>query len=216
MTRKLDFFGPPPTPALPTRPDPRAGLSPTLPEYAFRTHSGHMLSFDRPQDATIDIEDVAHHLARVCRFGGAVDEYYSVASHCTYISRELERAGYSPYLAAAGLLHDSTEAYLGDMVSGLKRLIPQYREIEDAWEARIQDHFGVYWKEGRVRQIVKDADLRARLAEVRDLFRDVPYAREQLLGGEGDRKPYATAVVTQSPDEAEWAWLTRARELGLV
>ncbi len=210
--RKLDFFGPPPNPPLP---DPRAGLSPALPEYAYRTHRGHMLDFSRPQDAIIDIEDLGHHLARVCRFGGAVDEYYSVASHCTYVSRELERAGYSPYISAAGLLHDSTEAYLGDVVSGLKRLLPGYRDIENAWETRIQDHFDIYWKEGRVRQIVKDADLRARLAEVRDLFLDTPYPRALLLGGEGDRMPYETRVVSQTPDEAEWAWLARARELGL-
>lgn len=202
--KQLDLFGPAPAPALPA-----------LPEYAYRTHRGHMLDFSRPQDATIDIEDLGHHLARVCRFGGAVDEYYSVASHCVYVSRELERAGYSGYVAAAGLLHDSTEAYLGDVVSGLKRLLPGYRDLEDAWERRLQEHFGVYWKEGRVRQIVKDADLRARLAEVRDLFHDTPYPRELLLGGEGDRKPYETRVVSEDPDTAEWSWLARARELGL-
>lgn len=212
MTRRLDFFGPPPTPALPVvaGPDPRG-----LPANAYRTHSGKMLDFADPEHATIDVEDVAHALARVCRYGGAVDDYYSVASHCVYVSRELERAGYSPYIATAGLLHDAAEAYLGDVVSGLKRLLPDYRAIEKRWEARIEDHFDVHWSEGRVRQIVKDADLRARLAEIRDLFREHPYPRELLLGGEGDRKPYETRVVAATPDEAEWAWLARARELGV-
>lgn len=212
MSRRLDFFGPPPEPALP---NPRAGLSPSLPANAYRTHRGHMLDFSDLANATIDIEDIGHHLARVCRYGGAVDDFYSVANHCTYVSRELGRAGYSPYIQAAGLLHDAGEAYLGDVVSGLKRLLPGYRELESVLETRIQDHFDVYWKAGRVYHIVKDADLRARLAEVRDLFRETPYPRELLLGGEGDRRPYETPVVAQTPDEAEWEWLARARELGL-
>jgi 5'-deoxynucleotidase YfbR-like HD superfamily hydrolase len=213
--RKLDFFGPPPEPALPHLPDPAAGLAPGLPQYAYRTYTGKMLDFSRPSDADIDAEDIAHALARVCRYGGAMDGFYSVASHCVYVSRFLEEQGHSTYIQAAGLLHDATEAYLGDMVSGLKRLVPEYRRLEDAWEARVFKHFDVYVT-GRVKHIVKDADLRARLSEIRDLFREYPYPRELLLGGEGDRQPCAAPVVEQTPDEAEWAWLARARALGLV
>lgn len=187
----------------------------SLPQYAYRTHRGHMLSFDQPETATIDVEDLAHNLARVCRFGGAVDEYYSVASHCVYVSRFLQDQGHSPYVCAAGLLHDATEAYLGDLVSGLKRLFPAYKALEDRWEARIQDHFDVHWSEGRVKQIVKDADLRARLAEAEDLFKEYPYPRELLLGGEGNRRRAPATCVAAAPTDAEWAWLARARELGL-
>lgn len=187
----------------------------TLPQYAYRTPSGRMLSFDSPETAEIAAEDIAHNLARICRFGGAVDGYYSVASHCVYISHRLEAAGHSPYVVAAGLLHDATEAYLGDVVSGLKRLFPEYKVLENRWEARIQQHFDVHWSEGRVQQIVKDADLRARLSEARDLFRTNPYPRELLHGGEGGRKPYDAPCVEQSPDEAEWAWAARARQLGV-
>lgn len=190
-------------------------LGGTLPQYAYRTHTGKMLSFDDPEHAVIDAEDIAHNLARVCRFGGAVDGYYSVASHCVYVSQFLEDQGHSPYIQAAGLLHDATEAYLGDVVSGLKRLIPDYRALEDRWEARIQYHFDVYWSEGHVKRLVKDADLRARLAEAEDLFREFPYSRDLLLGGEGDRRRAPATCVEQTPDEAEWAWLTRARRLGL-
>lgn len=204
LTTVPDFFGPTP-PVLP----------PKLPSNAYRTNTGRMLDLSDPEHADVSIEDVGHHLARVCRFGGAVDGYYSVASHCVYVSRALEARGHSPYVVAAGLLHDSTEAYLGDVVSGLKRMMPEYRRLEERWEARLQAYFDVYWRGGRVGLIVKDADLRARLSEVRDLFRETPYPRELLLGGEGDRSPFEEPVVEQTPDEAEWAWLARARELGL-
>lgn len=202
--RKLDFFAPAPAP-----------LSPKLPGNTYRTNSGLMLDLSDPENAVLSVEDIAHNLARICRFGGAVDGYYSVASHCVYVSRALEARGHSPYVVAAGLLHDSAEAYLGDVVSGLKRMMPDYKALEERWEARLQDYFDVRWKGGRVGLAVKDADLRARLSEVRDLFRETPYPREQLLGGEGDRAPFEEPVVEQTPDEAEFAWSARARELGL-
>lgn len=202
--RRLDLFAPPPTPA-----------PPRLPSAAYRTYTGVMLDFGDPEHAVISIEDIGHQLARICRYSGAMDGYYSVASHCVYVSRCLEARGHSPYLQAAGLLHDATEAYLGDVVSGLKRLLPDYRALEVRWENAVQKYFDVYWHQGAVRAVVKDADLRARLSEVRDLFSDYPYPRELLLGGEGDRQPFEERVVEQTPDEAEWAWLARARELGL-
>lgn len=183
----------------------------------YRTCSGRMVDLLAPSTADIRLPDIAHHLARVCRFGGAVDSYYSVASHCVYVSRGLASAGYSPYIQAAGLLHDAAEAYLGDVVAGLKRspAMEAYRGLEHEWETVIQTVFDVHWSDGPVKRIVKDADLRARLSEIRDLFHEVPYPREALLGGEGDRQPYPAPVVPQSPEDAEWAYAARARELGL-
>ncbi len=185
---------------------------------AFRTYSGHMLDLSNPDDAVISAEDLAHHLARVCRFGGSIDGYYSVASHCVYVSRQLQAEGHSPYVQAAGLLHDAAEAYLGDVVSGLKRLLPDYRKIEDVWTRRIEDAFDVYWanRSYPTGRAVKDADLRARLSETRDLFRETPYDRIHLIGGEDGLEPYAARVVEEAPCDAEWSWLARARELGLV
>jgi hypothetical protein len=187
-------------------------LSSSLPRFAYRTHMGHMIDISKPEEIRFDLEDIAHNLARVCRFGGAVDGYYSVASHSVYVARELDREGGSLDLVRAGLLHDATEAYIGDMVSGLKALMPEYKALEKRYAAVIQDQFTV-WFEGRV--AVKDADLRARLSEIRDLFSENPYPRELLLGGEGDRVPFETPVVCQTPDEAEWDFLAEARRLGL-
>jgi hypothetical protein len=187
-------------------------LSPSFPKFAYRTHMGHMIDISKPEEIVFDLEDIAHNLARVCRFGGAVDGYYSVASHSVYVARELEREGASLAVVQAGLLHDATEAYIGDMVSALKALMPEYKALEKRYAHTIQQQFNVYF-EGRV--VIKDADLRARLSEIRDLFGERPYPRELLLGGEGDRVPFETRCVTQTPDEAEWTFLGEARRLGL-
>jgi 5'-deoxynucleotidase YfbR-like HD superfamily hydrolase len=200
----IDFFAPFPTPRLP------------VVNTAFRTHSGRMVQLHRPEDAEIAVEDIAHHLARLCRYNGSVDEFYSVASHCVYVSRALESEGHSWYTQAAGLLHDAAEAYIGDVTSGLKRVLPEYRALEKRWERAVQEHFAVCFPKGSaVAAAVKNADLRARLAEIRDLFHESPYPRELLLGGEGDLVAYPALVQAQPPDVGEWAWGARARELGL-
>lgn len=177
----------------------------------YRTHSGRMLDLSLPDPDVLDLEDIAHNLARVCRFGGAVDGFYSVASHSVYVARRLQAEyGTRNRIAAAGLLHDATEAYLGDVTSGLKRLFPDYRELERRWEYAVERRYGVAIVENL---IVKEADIRARYAEARDLFSN-PYPPEQL-DSPARLEPYAAAVVEQSTDEAEFEFMATARELGL-
>ena len=171
-----------------------------------------MLDLANPEAITFDLEDIAHNLARVCRFGGAVDEYYSVASHSVYVAREVERANHPLHVVRGALLHDATEAYLGDMVSGLKRMMPEYRALERRYAHAIEAQYGVVFDGVAA---IKDADLRARLSEIRDLFVERPYPRELLLGGEGDRVAFDTPVVSVPPDAAEWDFLAMARRLGL-
>ena len=110
------------------------------------------------------------------------------------------------------LLHDATEAYLGDMVSGLKRLNPDYRVLEHLWATVIETRFDVSFARC---PIIKDADLRARLSECRDLFSG-EYPRELLLGGEGDRQPWGEACRPLDPDASEWEFLALANRLGIV
>lgn len=181
----------------------------TLNRYAYRTFTGRMLNLAEPKPDDVCLEDIAHHLARVCRFGGSVHEYYSVASHSVMVAAIVEYT--RPELARAALLHDATEAYLGDLVSGAKRLCPDYRVVEDLWAAAVESRFHVRFRHC---PIIKDADLRARLSECRDLFSGT-YPRELLLGGEGDREPWAGACRPLPPDEAEWCFLAYAHRLGL-
>lgn len=188
----------------------------TLNRYAYRTYSGRMLDLSNPRVEDVCLADVAHHLARVCRFGGAVHQYYSVASHSVYVA-EIVGAAYfetecqREAAARAALLHDATEAYLGDMVSGLKRLCPDYRDLEDVWAGVIEGKFGVRFRHDAR---IKEADIRARLSECRDLFGGA-YPRELLLSGEGDLQPWPYRCRPLDPDAAEWAFLAMATDLGI-
>jgi 5'-deoxynucleotidase YfbR-like HD superfamily hydrolase len=177
----------------------------------YRTAGGRLLDLSLPNPEALDLEDIAHALARLCRFNGAVDEFYSVASHSVYVARRLlEEFPTNRHVARAGLLHDASEALLGDMTSGLKGLFPEYRELERLWDYAVERRFSVVFVGSG---LVKNADLRARLAEARDLFTDYP--RAELFGGEGDLQPYAAVCRPQTPDEAEVEFMALARELGL-
>ncbi|MHB8388009.1 MAG: hypothetical protein ACYDBH_00340 [Acidobacteriaceae bacterium] len=89
------------------------------------TYTGRRYVFSDPRVEDIHILDIAHHLSMLCRFTGAVSRFYSVAEHSVGVSYCV-----APENALVALMHDATEAYVGDLSSPLKRLLPGYRRIE--------------------------------------------------------------------------------------
>jgi 5'-deoxynucleotidase YfbR-like HD superfamily hydrolase len=125
------------------------------------TRSGVYFDFENPDPATIHIEDIAWALAHTCRYGGHTTAFYSVAQHSVMVCRMVP-----PWLALTGLLHDASEAYVGDVVKPLKLLLPGYREIERRVERAIAERFGLFWP---WHPAIKHADLRALRTEQRDV-----------------------------------------------
>jgi hypothetical protein len=100
------------------------------------THTGKQIDPASPESWDIHIEDIAHALSHLCRFGGHTREFYSVAQHSVRVARAVSRKN-----RLVALLHDATEAYLVDIPSPLKALLPDYRALEQgAWYA-IADHY---------------------------------------------------------------------------
>jgi hypothetical protein len=109
------------------------------------TRSGQDFYFLDPSPEDIIIDDVAHALSLQCRFNGHCQDFYSVAEHSVWVSRYLERTYGDKELALCGLLHDAAEAYLGDVVSPLKKLLPEYVRIESNIERCIASRFGLVY-----------------------------------------------------------------------
>jgi hypothetical protein len=104
------------------------------------TFSGRYVDTKNPDPATLDLDDIAHALANTCRFGGHCKTFYSVAEHCVFVSKRLERKGYQRRVQLAGLWHDGAEAYLGDIPRPMKPLLGKgYKTLTDKMDKAICD-----------------------------------------------------------------------------
>ncbi len=128
------------------------------------THSGISFNLMEPDPDLIEIDDIAHALAYICRFTGHTRVFYSVAEHsvrtslCACVPQEH---------ALEALLHDAAEAYIGDVSSPLKAQLHEYRNIEFRLEQAIRQRFGLPPKHA---PCVKQADLTMLATEKRDLM----------------------------------------------
>jgi hypothetical protein len=148
-----------------------------------RTYSGHLVDPFNLQPDDVSIVDIAHALSQLCRFTGHTRRFYSVADHCLLVASLLP----TPVLRLAGLVHDASEAYFGDMAGPLKRR-PDMRSYSDA------EHVAsamITWKFcGRLTDIerkqVKSADAAAYHIERPVLMRPGPYepyeAEHSIIG----------------------------------
>jgi len=140
--------------------------------------------------ADIDIRDIAHALALLCRFNGHCARFYSVAQHSVWVSRQCGDE------ALIGLLHDAAEAYLGDIPTPVKHRLPAFKTAEEKAEQAIAARFGLQ-ELGSLR--VKAADAEALGLEKRHL----------LHSGEADW----AHLACETWEIAERNFLTRFEEL---
>ena len=104
----------------------------------FITYTGRRFWPLDPRVEDVDIVDIARSLAFTNRWRGHIRFPYSVAQHSVHVSEKTP----SPHKLAA-LLHDASEAYLGDMASPIKAFMPEYRAIEDRLQRMIYRRFGL-------------------------------------------------------------------------
>jgi len=126
------------------------------------TWTGRTIDYADPQPEDINIVDIATALSRECRYAGHASDFYSVAQHSVLCSRIVP-----PEFAIEALLHDAAEAYVKDIPTPLKRMLPDYQFIEGLFDRAIRLHFGL---PEAISQRVMDADNILLVTEVRDLF----------------------------------------------
>jgi hypothetical protein len=110
--------------------------------------SGRRLDLLDPSPLDIEIEDIAHGLARVARWNGQTsgDHAFSVAQHSLLVERilRLQQPDALPRDRLATLLHDAPEYVIGDMISPFKAVIDTaYREVEERLGAVVRLRFGL-------------------------------------------------------------------------
>jgi len=129
-----------------------------------RMLSGRRLDLLDPSPFDIEIEDIAHGLARVARWNGQTigDHGFSVAQHSVVVEEIAAhmRPGLEPKWRLAALLHDAPEFVIGDMISPFKAALGlNYREFEDRLEAAVHIRFGLPPKvPAPIKTLLKQAD----------------------------------------------------------
>lgn len=94
------------------------------------TLTGVLFNPLEPDPALVRTVDVFHNLANTIRWGGSLTHPITVAQHSVNVSEILAHIGTPAGVQMQGLLHDTAEAYLPDVVAGLKGDLIGFREIE--------------------------------------------------------------------------------------
>ncbi len=133
-----------------------------------QTASGRQFWLLDPQVGDVDVNDIAHALSQICRFSGHTKQFYSVAQHSVLVSRICRAED-----ALWGLLHDASEAYLGDVIAPLKRqrAWDGYRILEDRVMGVICERFGL---PRQMPASVHEADMVLLATEKRDVMQPDP------------------------------------------
>ncbi|MDF1720544.1 MAG: hypothetical protein P1U65_07715 [Minwuia sp.] len=200
----LDGTGPvtpPPvtTPPVTTPPGTLTEQDPTHPTWPSRaddwihtgtfmpTASGRIWPYLTATEQDVHWPDIAAHLSRIPRFMGATDGgCYSVAQHSVAVMQLA-----SPAARPWALLHDAHEAFVGDMLTPIKRAL----RIRAAYTA---ETINMHWYHG-------ETILNAALEHLRDVADRAIFGRVGIV-------PLATAPLAIRQDVARADRIMLARE----
>lgn len=179
------------------------------------TPSGHRWYPLDPSPRDVHIDDLRA-LSRICRWGGATREHYSVAEHSVRVADLLAARGYPPGVVLQGLVHDAHEVYPPGDVAGPLLAMPQ-----SPWGDSMSALAGLVGAALRALTTSAEVAVRTALGVSIDLCDAVVWADRVLLATERrdlvprgepwapDAEPLADRISPWAPAEAERAWFAR-------
>jgi len=123
-----------------------------------------------PRIEDFNLEDIAHALSHVNRYNGHTTAPYSVAQHAVNVATVLEQLGYSARTRFIGLNHDNPEAYMADIPSPVKQLLPDYAKLEKKLQDMLYEWCGLGKVSKEEYEVVKFIDGLLYFAEARSLL----------------------------------------------
>jgi 5'-deoxynucleotidase YfbR-like HD superfamily hydrolase len=164
-----------------------------------RMLSGRRLNLLDPSPLDVELDDIAHGLARVARWNGQTQgaHIFSVAQHSLLVEAiadcldpEMTRAW-----RLAVLLHDAPEYVIGDIISPFKAVIGDaYKSIEAHLLGAIHLHFGLPAEPAAIlKRFIKRADRQAAFLEATHL---AGFDREEAIRFFGRPEPLPRSIQT--------------------
>jgi len=158
-------------------------------ETELQLYSNTWFDLDNPDPSLIEIEDIAHALSLQCRFTGHCNEFYSVAQHSIIVASILPDE-YKFF----GLMHDAHEAYVHDVASPMKTILPDYNRIEDKMWRAVATKYSLPLE---LPSAVKEADRSVCLAEKNALLGDLDWGLKGVEPADVEIVPWAPALAEQ-------------------
>jgi len=163
-----------------------------------QTYTGKLVDLANFTEEDVRLRDITHSLSMINRFTGHTTVPYTVAQHSVVVSKLVP-----PEDSMWGLLHDASEAYLGDIATPLKSFLPDYMQLERHVQRIIAKKFGLKWP---MPESVKVADRRALIHE-----------KTKLLSVQHDwgitAEPICASIVLMDWRQAEELFANRYKEL---
>lgn len=152
----------------------------------------------------IDIVDIAHSLSNKCRFNGHCRKFYSVAEHSVWCARLAPDR-----LKLSTLMHDASEAFLGDITGPLKNYwIDMIAPVENRLDCYMKDNFHLPDLSTEDKKIIKHIDKSMLLHEAYYLF-DNPFSDKRFIWpNPNDVTKLAISLKCLGPDDAKEFFLS--------
>jgi 5'-deoxynucleotidase YfbR-like HD superfamily hydrolase len=189
---------------------PKTGAAPRAWQ---RMLSGRRLDLLDPSPMDIEIEDIAHGLARVARWNGqTIGEHgFSVAQHSVVVEEIAAHIepGLEPRWRLAALLHDASEYVIGDMISPFKAALGvSYKSFEERLEDAIHIRFGLPPKTPKdIKALIKQADRACAFFEATQL---AGFTHDEALGFFGAPPVgYSLHIDPLPPSQAQIRYVQR-------
>jgi 5'-deoxynucleotidase YfbR-like HD superfamily hydrolase len=182
-----------------------------------RMLSGRRLDLLDPSPLDIEIEDIAHGLARVARWNGqTVGAYaFSVAQHALLVEESCRKLApeWDKKRRLLALLHDAPEYVIGDMISPFKAALGlDYKAFEAKLEAAIHVRFGLpAHPPAVVKGVIKRADVICAYFEAIQLAGFSETEAKRFFGG--PPRGMKLKLTPKPASEVQGAFLKRFRSL---
>jgi len=162
-----------------------------------KTYTGKKVSILNPSEDDISLYDISHALSMQCRYNGHCSSFYSVAEHTVLGTSFMIKHDSSPAQIKAWLLHDATEAYVGDLIRPVKAHLQGFKDIEEVFATVINRKYGVELSDD-ILETIHYVDNVMVAWEKRDLMK----GSKETWGGLPDISMYSLPVISGAPPQA--------------
>ncbi|MBB4658968.1 YfbR-like 5'-deoxynucleotidase [Parvularcula dongshanensis] len=192
-------------------------MSQTPPPRAWqRMLSGRRLDILDPSPLDVEIEDIAHGLARVARWNGQTTGPlpFNVAHHSVIVTDlcAARNPNWPKEHLLAALLHDAPEYVIGDMISPFKAALgARYREVEHGLQRAVHLRFGLPPElPEKVGKQIKRAD---RICAYFEAVQIAGFGVSESRKLFGDPRPHALTIEALDAEASQALYLERFESL---